>query len=45
MCVLEEGIRSLGTRVTDDCEIQCGCWELNEVPLEVQWVLTAGPSL
>ena len=34
-----EGIRSLGTGVTDSCELLCGCWELNLSPLEEQPVL------
>jgi hypothetical protein len=41
-----EGVRSLGTRVTDSCELPCGCWEFNPGPLEEQSVvLTAEPSL
>jgi hypothetical protein len=32
--------------ITDGCEPQCGCWELNSGPLEEQPVLlTAEPSL
>ena len=41
-----EGVRSLGTRVTDCCELPPGCWELNPGPLEEQPVLlTTEPSL
>ena len=41
-----EDIRSPGNRVRDDCELSCGCWELNSGPLEEQPVLlTAEPSL
>ena len=41
-----EGIRSLGTGVSDSCELPCGCWELNLGPLKEQLVLlTAEPSL
>jgi hypothetical protein len=43
---LEEGIGSPGTRVTDGCEPECGCSEMNQWPLEGQPVLlTAEPSL
>jgi hypothetical protein len=32
--------------ITDGCEPQCGCWELNSGPLEEQSVLlTAEPPL
>jgi hypothetical protein len=32
--------------ITDGCELPCGCWELNSVPLEEQSVLlTTDPSL
>jgi len=32
--------------IIDDCELLCGCWELNSGPLEEQSVLlTAEPSL
>ena len=34
-----EGVRSSGARVTDRCELSCGCWELNPGPLEEQPVL------
>ena len=31
---------------TDGCELLCGCWELNSVPLEEQSVLlTTEPTL
>ena len=30
---------SLGTRVTDDDELLCGCWKSSPVPLEEQPVL------
>ena len=40
------GDGSLGTRVTDSCELPCGCWGLNQGPLEEQSVLLATePSL
>ena len=39
-------VRFPGTRITDSCELLCGCWELNLGPLEEQPVLlTAEPSL
>jgi hypothetical protein len=42
----EEGIRSLGTGVTDGCELSCEFWESNLGPLEEQPVLlTLEPSL
>ena len=42
----EEGIRSLGTGVTDGCELPCGCWEWNPGPLqEQQLYLIPKPSL
>ena len=31
---LYEGIISPGTAVTENCELACGCWELNPGPLE-----------
>jgi hypothetical protein len=34
-----EGVRSPGTGVTDNCELSCGCWDLNLGPLEEQPVL------
>jgi hypothetical protein len=34
-----EGVRSFGTRVTDGCELLCGCWELNLDLLQEQLVL------
>jgi hypothetical protein len=43
---LEDGIVSLKTEVTDSCEQQCGCWELNTSALEKQSVfITAKLSL
>jgi hypothetical protein len=43
---LEEGIKSPGTGVTDDCEPSCGYWESNLGPLEEQLVpLTTELSL
>lgn len=43
---LEESIRSHRTEVIDYCEMLCGCWDLNLVPLEVELaLLTAGSSL
>lgn len=36
----EEGARSPEARVTDYCELLCGCWELNWGPLEEQPVST-----
>jgi hypothetical protein len=42
----EEGIRSPGTGVADDCEPLCGYWELNPGPFEEYTVfLTMDPSL
>jgi hypothetical protein len=32
----EEGIRSPGPRVTDSCELPCGCQELDPGPVEEQ---------
>lgn len=41
----EENIRSPGTIITGDCELLCGCWELNPGPLqELQVPLTAEPT-
>jgi hypothetical protein len=31
---LYESVRSSGSKVTDNCVLQCGCWELNPDPLE-----------
>lgn len=31
-----EGVRCPKTRVTDGCELLCGCWKLNLGPLEKQ---------
>jgi hypothetical protein len=34
------------TEVTEGCELPLGCWEMNQGPLQEQWVLlTAEPSL
>ena len=42
----EEDIRSHGTEVKDNCQLPCGCWELNPGPLQEQPVLlTTEPSL
>ena len=38
-----EGIGAPGIRVTDSCELLCGCWELNPGLLEE--LLTTEPSL
>ena len=41
-----EGVRSPGTRITDSCELPCGCWDLNIGPLEEQpMFLITEPSL
>jgi hypothetical protein len=41
-----EDVRFPETGVTDNCQLPCGCWELNLGPLEEQLVLlTAEPSL
>jgi hypothetical protein len=40
----EDGTRSHGTGVTDNCEPPCACWELG-VPHEQQVLLTMEPSL
>lgn len=37
----EEGIRSPGTGVPDNCELPCGCWDLNLGSLEEKPVLLA----
>jgi hypothetical protein len=38
--------KSVSDPITDGCEPQCGCWELNSGPLAEQSVLiTAEPSL
>ena len=39
----EEGVRSLGTGVTDGCELPCGCWESNRSSGGTM-LLTAEPS-
>jgi hypothetical protein len=40
------GPRFPGIRVTDSCELPCGCWELNLCPLKEQPVLSiAEPTL
>lgn len=36
----EEDIRSLGTGVTDACQLPCGCWEFNTHTLQEQLVIT-----
>ena len=42
----EEGTPSFGTGITNGCELPCGCWELNLVPLKEQPVLlTTEPLL
>ena len=41
---LGEGVKSPGTRVAYSCELSCGCWELNRVPLEEQPALLASES-
>ena len=42
----KKSVGSLGTRVTDSCELSSVCWELNMVPLREQPVLlSAEPSL
>lgn len=35
------GINFSGTGLTDSCELECGCWELNSGPLQKQQVLLA----
>jgi hypothetical protein len=35
----EEGIRTLGTGVTDGCELPGWCWDLNSGPLQEQEML------
>lgn len=40
-----ESVGHTGTKVTDSCELPCGCWHLNPHSLEVQPVLlTAEPQ-
>ena len=39
-----EGILFPGTGVADSCELPCGCWELNQSPMQER-VLTTEPSL
>ena len=42
----EDSLRSSGTEVTGNCEMPCGCWDLNPGPLEEQpMFLITGPSL
>lgn len=36
---MPEDTRFPGSGVTDNCRLQCGCWELNPGPLEEQLVL------
>lgn len=43
---LEQGVGSPKFGVTDDCELPCGCWELNPGLVQEQYILlTAEPSL
>ena len=35
----ENGVRSPGTGVTDDCEPPCGCWESKPEALQEQQML------
>ena len=45
-CMSVWGCQSPGTGVTDRSELPCGCWELNQGPVEEQPVLlTTEPSL
>lgn len=39
-----EGIGSPGTKVTDSCELSCGCWDLTPTPLEKQPVCLTAES-
>lgn len=42
-----EGVRFLQTRVTENCELLCGCWESSLSPLEEQlnhWTISPAPS-
>lgn len=41
---LAEGVRFLGTEVTDNCEVGCMFWEANSGPLEEQPLLLAAES-
>lgn len=42
----EEDIICLGSRITDDCELLCGGWELNpSAPQEQCALFTMRPSL
>lgn len=42
----KQGIGVPGTGVTDDCDLFCGCWEMDPSPLEEQVVfVTAEPLL
>jgi hypothetical protein len=44
MCACE-GVRCPGTNTTDDCELLCGCWELDLGPLQDQpELLTTEPT-
>lgn len=43
-CALGSGIRSHGTEITDNCEVLCGCYELNPGLLQgQQMLLTPSP--
>ena len=45
MCAVQKVTRghwSLGTEVTDSCEVPCGCWELNLGLLVEQPLLSIG---
>lgn len=42
---LAEAVRSPRTGVTDGCESQLGCWELNPDPLQEQVCVAAETSL
>lgn len=42
----EDGGKSPAARVTDGCELSCGCWELNpDHPQELYMFLTTEQSL
>lgn len=40
----EEDVGSPGAGVTGGCELQCGCWKLNEGPLQQQCVQVPSPT-
>jgi hypothetical protein len=45
-CSLQTHQKRASDPITDGCELPCGCWDLNSVPLEEQLaLLTAEPSL